>query len=66
MTHFGQDPTVLTQVLASVGRDVRRAVSQADLRMRLARKGFGVREGAGGPLLVTMPHGVEIGPLPRG
>lgn len=64
MTYVAQDPFVMRQVFRIVARDMRRATSPKDLADRLAQKGYGLRRTKDGPVLITMPHGVEIGPLP--
>ncbi len=65
MTYVAQDPLVMRQVFRIVQRDMRRATSPQDLSDRLAQKGYGLRRTKDGPVLVTMPHGVELGLVPK-
>ncbi|WP_134643103.1 hypothetical protein [Pseudaestuariivita atlantica] len=66
MAYAAQDPLVMSQVFSLVAREVRRASSESDLKKRLASKGYGIRKSPQGRVLVTMPHGVELGLLPLG
>ncbi|MGR3501991.1 hypothetical protein [Pseudaestuariivita sp.] len=65
MTHVSKNPLVLRDVFLMVAQDVQRATSLTDLKQRLANKGYGLRRTPDGPVLVTMPHGLELGPLPQ-
>lgn len=64
MTYVANDPFVLSQVFKLVAHEVRRARSRKDLLERLENRGYGLRKTPHGPMLVTMPQGVELGPLP--
>ena len=64
MTHQASNALIVAQVLALVGPVVRRAQSDDDLRARLARIGYGYRDSRRGRMLTTMPHGVDIAPIP--
>lgn len=64
MTHQMSNALIVAQILALVGPEVRRAKSEDDLRSRLARFGYGYRESRRGRMLTTMPHGVDIAPIP--
>jgi len=53
----------LLQVRQLIAGDLRAAKNRDDLIRRLAAKGLGMRDGDGGPVLTTLPHGLVIGPL---
>ena len=57
------DPFLLSQIRQLIAQDLRAARSGEDLARRLAAKGFGVQDTDHGPVLTTLPHGVDIGPL---
>ncbi len=56
----------LAQVRQLIDTDLRAAKDTDDLARRLAAKGFGLRHGENGPVLTTLPHGLDICPLHRG
>lgn len=57
------DPFLLSQIRQLIAQDLRAARSDDDLARRLAAKGFGLRDSDCGPMLTTLPHGLDIGPL---
>ncbi|MFN3294778.1 MAG: hypothetical protein ACK414_15225 [Gemmobacter sp.] len=57
------DPFLLAQIRQLIAQDLRAASSHDDLMRRLAAKGFGLRDSDDGPMLTTLPHGRDIGPL---
>lgn len=59
-----RDPLVLAQIIDIVTREYLNASSPQDWRGRLERVGYAVRETDGGPVIETLPHHVEICPLP--
>lgn len=64
MTHIQANPLILSQIMAFVAPELRRASSDLDLSERLARMGYGFRDTSRGRVLTTLPHGVEIAQLP--
>lgn len=54
---------VLDMIRQVIAPDLCAALSEDDLRKRLAFKGYGLRRTERGQVLTTLPHGVEIGPL---
>ncbi|MGV6811329.1 MAG: hypothetical protein ACWA47_03715, partial [Brevirhabdus sp.] len=54
------DPTTISTLAVVLRQDFTTAGSWADLRHRLAAKGFDLRERAGRFLLVTRPHGLSV------
>lgn len=61
MTH--PDPFLLSQIRQLIAQDLRAARDAEDLLRRLAAKGYGLRDSDLGPMLTTLPHGRDIGPL---
>ncbi len=57
------DPFLLSQIRQLIAQDLRAARSGDDLAHRLAAKGYGLRDSDHGPMLTTLPHGLDIGPL---
>ncbi len=64
MQHFENNAFLTAEILDLIQDDVAAAVDFADLRRRLARNGYGFRDTAAGRMLVTLPHQVEVCPLP--
>jgi GT2 family glycosyltransferase len=64
MQHFGKNAFLTVEILDLIHEDVTCACDDADLRRRLARNGYGFRDTAKGRMLVTLPHQVEVCPLP--
>ncbi len=64
MTYQNSNSLIVAEVLTMVSPVIKRSKSEDDLRNRLARLGFGYRDTRRGRMLTTMPHGVEIAPLP--
>lgn len=64
VTYHSCDPFTISRVLELVKPELLKAASGEDLNQRLARLGFGFRETAKGRMLTTLPHGVEITPMP--
>lgn len=59
-----KDPLVLAQVIDIVTREYLTASSAQDWHGRLERVGYAVRETDRGQVIETLPHHVEICPLP--
>lgn len=64
MTYHQTNPMMIAQVMALVTPDLNVAKSAEDLKQRLARFGYGMRDTLKGRVLTTLPHGLEIAPLP--
>ncbi len=64
MTYHAADPITISRILDLVRPELGKVTSRDDLKRRLARLGFGFRETRRGRMLTTMPHGVEIAPMP--
>lgn len=64
MQHFAKNPCLTAEILDLIREDVSGACDDADLRRRLARNGYGFRDTDRGRVLVTLPHQVEVCPLP--
>lgn len=63
MQHFGKNAFITAEILTLIREDISCAIDDADLRIRLARNGYGFRETKEGRMLVTLPHQVEVCPL---
>lgn len=59
-----QDRFVAAQVLDMVTRERGKSLSRREWKHRLAGMGYGIRETEAGDILETLPHRVEICPLP--
>jgi len=57
------NPFLLSQIRQLIAQDLRAAQSGEDLARRLAAKGYGLRDSDFGPMLTTLPHGLDVGPL---
>ena len=64
MTYHSSDPLTVARILDLVTSEVRNVRSNAELKTRLAKLGFGFRDTLRGRMLTTMPHGIEITPMP--
>ena len=64
MTYQSSDPITVARILELVMPELRNVRSKSELRKRLARFGYGFRDTLRGRVLTTMPHGVEIAPMP--
>jgi len=64
MTYHSSDPITVSRILDLIRPEIRGVASRDDLKNRLARLGFGFRDTRRGRMLTTMPHGVEIAPMP--
>lgn len=65
MVTVGLNPLTELNVRKLIDQDLRKAQDDADLRRRLANKGYGFRDTRKGRMLITLPHGVELMNLPR-
>jgi hypothetical protein len=64
MTYLSSDPFTVARIFDLVRPELRNVVSKAELTKRLARFGYGYRDTPRGRILTTVPHGVEIAPMP--
>ncbi|MEL6609550.1 MAG: hypothetical protein AAFO93_11635 [Pseudomonadota bacterium] len=64
MTYQRYDRMTRDAVFGLVGDVMTRATGAEDLKARLRKRGYGLKGTAAGPMLVTLPHGVELGLLP--
>ena len=64
MTYHSADPLTVARILDLVRPELRKVVSIEDMKSRLARLGYGFRDTRRGRMLTTLPHGVEIAPMP--
>ena len=64
MTYQSSDPLTVARILDFVVPELRNVHSKTELKKRLARFGYGFRDTLKGRVLTTMPHGVEIAPMP--
>ncbi len=65
MTHSRICSLTRLSVSRLIAQDLACAGSDADLRRRLARHGYGFADMPRRRVLVTLPHGVEVMDLPR-
>lgn len=64
MTYHSSNVFIAQQALALIGPELQRATSDSDLQKRLARLGYKYRDTPQGRMLATLPHGIEIAPIP--
>lgn len=61
--HFSNS-IIARQALALISPELQHATCGTDLRRRLARLGYNYRDTPRGRMLTTMPHGVDVTPMP--
>ena len=64
MTYHAADPITISRILDLVRPELRNVATHDELRNKLAKFGFGFRDTRRGRMLTTVPHGVEIAPMP--
>ena len=64
MTYHAADPITISRILDLVRTELRNVASRDELKRRLAHLGYGFSDTRRGRMLTTMPHGVEIAPMP--
>jgi hypothetical protein len=64
MTYHSSDPLTVARILDLVRPELKKVVSKEDLTRRLAKMGYGYSDTRRGRMLTTVPHGIEIAPMP--
>jgi len=64
MTYHTTDQLTIARVLSFVMPQLKGIRSNSELSQRLANLGYSFRDTARGRILTTLPHGLEIAPIP--
>ncbi len=64
MKYHAADPVTISRILNLVRPEFRNVASRDELKHRLARLGYGIRDTRRSRMLTTAPHGIEIAPIP--
>ena len=64
MTYHAADPVTISRILNLVRPELCNVATRDELKHRLARLGYGISDTRRGKMLTTVPHGIEIAPIP--